>query len=518
MKLGKLSLVAVMALGTSAFAIENVKVSGDVKIIYQTNDNEAGPRDLSGTSGVSGAKPADGAGTTQPSNSGWFEQGAGNVAEVSPYNNASAGGIAGRIGVTADLLKSVSAGAEVQVYSTLGLDSNVFGDNMINAPYGQTGFTNGNDVAQRGTAINGSTHADRMKDASNISQLWLATTMGKTTVKAGRMELDTPLIFTEKWNLAYNTFESIVAVNTDLPDTSIVGAWIGKHNGHGAGDNRQNVGGGVGDVRLEGGIRLAGSPGRTVNMDSFRTFGFGQEANGAYTVGVTNKSIANTTLQAWYYNVVSVADAIWLQADTKIAGIVSLGAQYATMNPNGRMNSSTTTEVDIKSSNLQQSDNDSSIWAVKAAVDVAGVNIYAAYSAADKDGYLGFSNMSTADKTNIYTGQDSIYFDGVVTAPGVKTFKVGAKTVVSGVTLGAAYVNASKAYWYNHETGAHVNSGDGIDGFGFLASTNVGSLNLKATYTSVNNDATNNGFPPNGNPYYFGRDLETLRLEAQLKF
>jgi len=36
MKLGKLSLVAVMALGTSAFAIENVKVSGDVKIIYQT--------------------------------------------------------------------------------------------------------------------------------------------------------------------------------------------------------------------------------------------------------------------------------------------------------------------------------------------------------------------------------------------------------------------------------------------------------------------------------------------------
>lgn len=36
MKLGKLSLVAVMALGTSSFALENVKVAGDVKVIYQT--------------------------------------------------------------------------------------------------------------------------------------------------------------------------------------------------------------------------------------------------------------------------------------------------------------------------------------------------------------------------------------------------------------------------------------------------------------------------------------------------
>ncbi|MCL4431326.1 MAG: hypothetical protein M1300_03290 [Epsilonproteobacteria bacterium] len=74
MQFGKLSLVAVMALGSSAFAIDNVKVNGDVKIIYQTNDNEAGPRDLSGTTGTSGATPAAGAGTTQPSSSGWFKQ------------------------------------------------------------------------------------------------------------------------------------------------------------------------------------------------------------------------------------------------------------------------------------------------------------------------------------------------------------------------------------------------------------------------------------------------------------
>jgi imipenem/basic amino acid-specific outer membrane pore len=476
MKLGKLSLVAVMALGTSAFAIDNVKVSGDVKVIYQTSDVE-----LTAAEKTAGAE------------SGLFEQGTGTVVGVSPYNAASAGGIAGRIGVTADLLKSVSAGAEVQVYSTLGLSSNVFGDNMINAPYGETGFTDGTPETGR----HSSTFDDRMNDASNISQLWLATTMGKTTVKAGRMELDTPLVFTEKWNVAYNTFEAIVAVNTDLPDTTVVGAWVGKHNGHGS-FNDTSLSGGNANTRLEGGIRLAGSPGRTVNMDSFRSFGAHDTAKGAYTVGAVNKSIPATTVQAWYYDVVSIADAIWLQADAKVAGMVSLGAQYATLDPKG-------TAATV---------GDSSIWAVKAAVDVAGVNLYAAYSAADKDGYMGFSNISTADKTNIYTGQGSIYFDGVVTAPGVKTYKVGAKGTVAGFNLEAAYVNASKAYW-NH--GAN-NSIDGVDGFDFSVGTKVGNLGLTAMYTIVNNDSDKTKTPPAGNPYYLGRDIETLRLIAQLKF
>ncbi len=35
MKLGKLSLVAVMALGTSAFAIDNVKVNGEAKLFIK---------------------------------------------------------------------------------------------------------------------------------------------------------------------------------------------------------------------------------------------------------------------------------------------------------------------------------------------------------------------------------------------------------------------------------------------------------------------------------------------------
>ena len=38
MKLGKLSLVAVMALGTSAYALDNIKVNGEAKVWYQTSE------------------------------------------------------------------------------------------------------------------------------------------------------------------------------------------------------------------------------------------------------------------------------------------------------------------------------------------------------------------------------------------------------------------------------------------------------------------------------------------------
>lgn len=42
MKLTKLSLIAAMLIGSSAFAIENTKVTGDVKVFYGTMDSDSG--------------------------------------------------------------------------------------------------------------------------------------------------------------------------------------------------------------------------------------------------------------------------------------------------------------------------------------------------------------------------------------------------------------------------------------------------------------------------------------------
>jgi imipenem/basic amino acid-specific outer membrane pore len=469
MKLGKLSLVAVMALGTSAYAVENVKFNGEVKAIYQTSDVE-----LQGST----------------ASTGMFDNGNGVALPVSPYNGASAGGFSATLGVTADLLNSVKGGAEAQFYSSLG--SGIFNDSMINADYGSTGFTRAME--------------DRLDDAANISQFWLSADFDKTNAKIGRMEIDTPLLFTEKWNIAKNTFDALVFTNTDLPQTTLVGAFVGRHNGHGNFVTASGIAA-IGEdgctCTNEGGVLLAGSPGRTVTMNSFRKL----YTEGAYTAGAINKSIPGTTLQAWYYAIPETATAAWLQADTKV-GMVNLGAQYATMKADKDLVSN------LAAASVTLNENRSSIVAIKAAMDVSGVNLYAAYSKADKDGQLGFSNVSTADKTKIYTGDGSIYFDGVVTAPGVDTYKVGASGAVGSVKLSAFYVNANDMY---DKT---------IDGFNVTASTSVGKLGLMAMYEQVNNDqaskrpngTTNNTPAFVGQPFYMGRDIDTLRLIASLKF
>lgn len=298
----------------------------------------------------------------------------------------------------------------------------------------------------------------------------MAATLGKTTVKAGRMELDTPLAFTEKWNVVNNTFEGAVVLNSDIPQTTLVGAWVGKHNGTGA----------------TGGL-LINSAGTTVSMadNSFVSFGHPlgspNVGSGAYALAAVNTSIPSTTVQGWYYDVVDVATAYWLQADAKIADMVTVGAQYASMDPDA---------VGLKTS---------TVYAVKAGVDVAGVNLYAAYSSTDKNGVLGFSNVATGDKTKIYTGLDSIYMDGIVTRPGTSTYKVGASATAMDVKLAAAYTSCET-------TGGATNDIAGLD---LSASGKVGPVSLMAIYTQVYNEAASGnygGVSASVSPWPFSRE------------
>ncbi len=171
MKLVKMSLAAAVLLGTSAFAIDNVKVDGDAKVYYYTH----------ATTQV-GANPA---------NEGIFNK------------SNSAANAALRIGVTGDLTKGVSFGATGYAVSALGLENNLVSNTMSGA--------------------NGA-NAGGVTDAAWLGELWVAATLGKTTAKVGRMSLDTPLAFSETWSVVPNTFEAAVLINQDLPDTTLVGA------------------------------------------------------------------------------------------------------------------------------------------------------------------------------------------------------------------------------------------------------------------------------------------------------
>jgi hypothetical protein len=420
MKLGKLSLVAVMALGTSAFAIDNVKVSGEAKVWYQTTEDSTAPT------------------------KDFFDHNDNSMAEISLL-----------MGATMDLAPNLSMGASAYALTTLGLENNL----VLNVP-----------AAKSNTANNA--HLD---DQAWMRELYLAYTAGKTTAKIGRQELATPLAFTEKWNVVDNTFDAAVLLNNDLPETTLVGAWVGKHNG----------------VSGQGTVATGGE---------FATFG----KSGAYAAGAINKSLPDTTVQAWYYDVTGAADAYWLQADAKVMGMVDLGVQYA-----------------AHDSKYTAGDSKTDIVAVKAAVDVAGVNVYAAYSSASKGPEAtNFSNVATGDKSMIYTALGSIYMDGEnTTRSDTDAWKIGASTkMIPGVTLSASYGEAevgnnggTRANTQVNGSGAKVMSDYEADlsAWDVVATTKVGPVGLTAIYTQYEIDYKS----VSGD-----KDIDTLRIIASLKF
>jgi hypothetical protein len=144
------------------------------------------------------------------------------------------------------------------------------------------------------------------------------------------------------------------------------------------------------------------------------------------------------------------------------------------------------------------------MFAVKGAVDVAGMNVYAAYSSVDT-GALGFANVATGDKGSVYTSLGSIYMDGeIASAPDTDAWKIGASTkMVPGVTLSASYAEA--------EMNGNGTPGNAVDysAWDVVANTMVGPLGLTAIYTQYEKENVSGVKTV---------DTDTLRIIASLKF
>ena len=427
MKLVKMSLVAAMVMGASAFALENVKISGDAKLFYGTNN----------------ADYVDANGNTQ---SGLFDQG------------SSAADTAVRLGVTGDLLKGISFGVTGMAVSTLGLENNLVSNTW-------TGAHN----------VVGSDANDEMW----LSEAWIAATMGKTTVKIGRMELDTPLAFSEKWSVAANTFDAAVLINQDIPDTTLVGAWVGKGNGvnvlganglGGVADNRQDL------DPVDAGTQALGIDGIMATNATMTTFVDG----GAYAAAIVNNSFKPLTAQAWYYNVVNVADAYWLQADIDCSLVkgLKIGAQYADMDPKGILDG-------IKNS---------SAYAFKLGYEgVPNLKVSAAYSQADADGTLKIANVAT---NNLSGAQSKLYTEafwnyGYVGAPDAESMNVTAEYNAGFAKFGAYYTAVS----IDNTNAQVVTKADGTDmtEVAVTASKSFGPLDATLAYISTDADDQNAG-------------------------
>jgi len=161
--------------------------------------------------------------------------------------------------VNKDVFAGIGFGGEVSGLSTLNLENGVVSDVM----QGTGKIVAGNDV-------------DDLTDGGWISQLYLTYGIGNTSFKLGRQELPkalSPFAFSEHWNVFANTFDAALVVNTDISDTTLVGAWVagGNHNGIGIG----------------------------ANLTDFNSF---NNDDGIYLITVQNKSIENLVLTgSWYF-------------------------------------------------------------------------------------------------------------------------------------------------------------------------------------------------------------------------
>jgi hypothetical protein len=106
-----------------------------------------------------------------------------------------------------DIIGGLGAGVKLVGVGTLGLEEDVVSNVMETA--------------------------DGTLNGGAITELYLTYGIGNTLVKVGRQELPkalSPLAFSESWNVFANTYEAALVVNSDIPNTTLVGAWVRSAN------------------------------------------------------------------------------------------------------------------------------------------------------------------------------------------------------------------------------------------------------------------------------------------------
>jgi len=306
-KITNLSLTALMAVGvvSGASADVDLKVGGQGVIYYQTMD-KGGDADLFDHAG----------------------------------NSRANAGL--QLNLEADLGNDFGFGYQETFLGSLGLEKNLVGNTM--------------QTAEKDTL-----------NAHAMTKLYITKKLSNTTLKLGKQELPkslSPLAFSEGWNVFKNTFDAAVVINSDIPDTTLVGAYVAKSNGTGG----NTVG--------------------LINLGQFNDMAGGALPSGAYMLTVANKSLKQVPITLSYYSLPDVAggeegSAIW--ADVQVdAGIpVKFGLQGGQIAPENNMK-------------------DTTAMGAKITGKAGPVSLNLAYSTVD-DGTLSVQNVGTGIKTPLYT-------------------------------------------------------------------------------------------------------------------
>lgn len=352
-----------LLLVSSAYAIENVKVTGEAKYWYQTTVKD----------------------TTSHK---FFQQ------------ESSVGVAAAELGVSADLLEGLKGKVSVMALDSLGLEKS---------------FVKDISSAGAGVEDNGYYRTQVWFTEANLDYK-----IGNTSAIVGRQALNTPLLFTERWNASYNTFDAAVLMNSDIPYTTLVAAYVHQHNGGASAGNATET----------------GFPSTTMHNGSY--YGFGStynsatnevtdEKNRAYLFGAIIKPTKDLAMNLWYYDFNSMFNAYWVDAEYKISGMF-FGIQNSGINADN-------SGVD-----------NSMLTAAKVGYTLDKLTLDVAYSTTATGNALTYSvvNAATGDKSKAYT--QSVFQDGfVVGSRDTDVWRAGAAYQFDGFKISTSYQDVRQA-------------------------------------------------------------------------
>ena len=334
----------------------------------------------------------------------------------------------------ADLKNGFTLGTQLTYLGTAGLEKNLVSGTMQN--------------------VGGVVSMNDSTDEIALTKIYLAKKVANTTVKIGRQELPkalSPLAFSEGWNVFKNTYEAALLVNTDLPNTTIVGAYVGQSNKH-------------------------SDLGSFTDLTVSSTAGALAVTKEAYMLTVLNTSLPMTTLTGSYYALKGItaadsADAVWL--DAKVAGKslpmgLKAGLQVGSIMPEASITSDTNV-VGLKAGVSPME----SLTVCGAFTYVSGEKDSAKHIAAVK-------NTGTGVKTPLYTqivgNQNAIALDAkTVMLKGAYSLNKDSKIIAQG-----SYTQAGSR-------NLNGNGNDNTD-LELLYTTKVSGMNLLAGYLNVKND------------------------------
>lgn len=386
---------------------------GTAKVYYQTDDANIKGADIT-NAGLSGAGTGD-----------LFEQDA----------SAASAGI--QLSATnTDVFAGVGAGVELSGLATLGLQGDVVSNVMQAAGL------------------------DKFGRGGWISKAYLTYGMGNTSVKVGRQTLPktlSPFAYSEDWNVFENTYDAAVVVNTDLPDTTLVGAYVKSGNQNGvAGKTAYNRSYGI--LSASSSLDVSGTllPG---NMAGFDDLNDAHDENAVWMLTAQNKSIENLTLTGSVYY---AQDFITTDPLTILWGDAAYDAGNFGVAIQG-------------GSVMHDAIDDTTAYGAKLSGAVMGINAMAAYSHVD-DGTFGVFNVG---------GTTSSLYTNTIANQLVSNFlEMDADKFVVGANMDALGGNIAGAYAY---TDSDVT--DTTNEFDLVYSTNLtNTVNLTATYVYLDND------------------------------